>query len=180
MYYPKDCDKCDLCVSNKFSPVRATGHADAKIMIVGEAPGAKEFRTGLTFVGPSGNLLHEVLSHYNLEPYVYITNTVKCYPILGRTPKQIEIDACFPYLLNEIKSLKPNIIVLLGSIAVNAFYGKDVFASMTKPCYTKIGKVYVFSGFHPSYILRNPDKVQQFKDCFAGVQMIFRKFNPFC
>lgn len=153
------CHRCDLG-ANRTQAVIERGNRQAPIMIVGEAPGQKEDETGLPFVGKSGELLEKILASVKLstEKEVYICNVNKCRPPSNRTPTPIEIEACKPYLLEQIRLIDPKIILLTGATAVKGLLGD-------KRGITKIrGQWFEWEGrlcmpiFHPAYLLRNPSR----------------------
>ncbi|ADI32234.1 type-4 uracil-DNA glycosylase [Staphylothermus hellenicus] len=110
----KKCRKCTLYLSRK-NAVPGEGPCNADVMFVGEAPGSKEDETGRPFVGAAGKLLMQLLELIGLKRSdVYITNVVKCRPPNNRDPTPEEIEACSPYLIRQIKIIKPKIIVALG------------------------------------------------------------------
>jgi uracil-DNA glycosylase family 4 len=97
----------------------------AAIMIIGEAPGQNEDEQGLPFVGRSGQLLDKILASVNLstEREVYISNAIRCRPPNNRTPVAAELEACQPYLLEQIRLVNPKIILLTGATAVKSLIG---------------------------------------------------------
>jgi len=136
------------------------GSPNARLMIVGEAPGAEEDRLGVPFVGRSGKLLDEILVAAGLDPErdVFITNVVFRRPPNNRKPTTREMDHYKPYLLEIIRLVDPQIIVLAGGAAVESLLSE-------KRGITKIrGKWFSWSGrlvmpvFHPAYLLRNPSR----------------------
>ncbi|OYT37621.1 MAG: uracil-DNA glycosylase [Desulfurococcales archaeon ex4484_58] len=110
-----NCRKCELYKYRR-NPVPGEGRRDADIMFVGEAPGSREDETGKPFVGAAGKLLTELIEGILglKREEVYITNIVKCRPPNNRDPKEEEIKRCSPYLVRQIKLIKPKIIVALG------------------------------------------------------------------
>ncbi|HPY96788.1 MAG TPA: uracil-DNA glycosylase [Candidatus Cloacimonadota bacterium] len=114
----QDCQKCGLAKS-RLKLVYGEGPQTAKIMIISEGPGAEENITGRPFVGEAGKLLTKMLAAINLQrSEVYIANIVKCRPPKNRTPQQNEIDACMPYLQQQIRVIQPQVILLLGKTAI--------------------------------------------------------------
>ncbi|ALF55809.1 DNA polymerase [Nostoc piscinale CENA21] len=153
------CQRCELGQTRTHAVV-GRGNLNAPIMIVGEAPGQSEDETGLPFVGRSGQLLEKILASVNLstEQDVYIGNINKCRPPNNRVPTPNEMAACIPYLLEQIRLVDPQIILLTGATAVKGLTGE-------KQGITKIrGQWIEWEGrlcmpiFHPSYLLRNPSK----------------------
>jgi len=117
------CVRCPLQRYRK-NPVPGEGPRDARVMLIGEAPGATEDELGRPFVGAAGKLLTSILEEVGLpRSSVYITNVVKCRPPNNREPADEEIEACKGYLIAQIRLLKPKLIVLLGNVA-----GKTVFS----------------------------------------------------
>jgi len=121
------CVKCPLHRYRK-NPVPGEGPRNAKVMLIGEAPGATEDELGRPFVGAAGKLLSSILEEVGLpRSSVYITNVVKCRPPNNREPTDEEIEVCKGYLIAQIKLLKPGLIVLLGNVA-----GRTVFSLVGK------------------------------------------------
>lgn len=152
---------CRLC---RLHEARATivagaGSVRARLMIVGEAPGAEEDAQGLPFVGRSGELLTKMLTAIDIRREdVYITNTVKCRPPENRNPEADELAACHPFLEEQIAIIRPELIVTLGGFAARIILGLDEKTSISRIR----GKIYLHDGirciptFHPAYLLRNP------------------------
>ena len=131
----KNIDKIKNCElkKNALNQVFADGNPDAKIMIVGEGPGANEDKEGVPFVGRAGQLLDKMLESINLDrKNVYITNVVNYRPPENRRPSDIEIKKYLPYLIKHIEIIKPKIILLLGSTALNAIIGNEVVISKAR------------------------------------------------
>lgn len=154
------CLECNLTIKSN-NHVPGEGNKNAKIMLIGEAPGEEEDRQGKPFVGKAGKLLTRILESVNIKrDEVFITNVVKCRPPNNRDPAPEEIDTCLPYLLRQIEIIKPKIIITLGRISAYTLLSKKNF-SITK----EHGKIFKFSNqtmlipiYHPSYLLRNPQK----------------------
>lgn len=119
------CEVCkELCESCS-NPVPGEGNIDAEIMFIGEAPGKMEDEQGRPFVGASGKFLEEMLGLINLKrEEVFITNIVKYRPADNRDPLPTEIKQCLPFLLEQIKIIKPKLIVFLGRHSANTFFPK--------------------------------------------------------
>src|SRR5690606_37351110 len=112
------CTACDLYKTCVTPCMAGTGRKPAKVMIVGEAPGAYEDIQGKPFVGASGNKLRETMMMYGLDPdECFITNAVKCRPPSNTTPTAKQIRACKPWLEDEIREVQPEYIIAVGSIA---------------------------------------------------------------
>lgn len=155
------CNQCHRCGlgATRTHAVVGRGNPKAPILIVGEGPGQNEDETGLPFVGKAGQLLDKILESVKLtEADVFIGNIVKCRPPGNRTPTQEEMDACRPYLLEQIRLVDPQIILLTGASSVRGLVGD-------KRGITKIrGEWIEWEGrlcmpvFHPAYLLRNPSR----------------------
>lgn len=153
------CDKCALKNGCK-NVVAGEGSAEAEIMFVGEAPGAKEDELGRPFVGASGKFLDEMLKTIKLERKdVYITNIAKCRPPDNRDPLPEEIAACWPWLVEQIKIIKPLLIVTLGRHSMMRFLpGKkisEVHGQATSREVEGIGRQTFFVLYHPAVALYN-------------------------
>ena len=121
----ENCNKCKLCKTRQ-NIVFGTGNKNAKLMLIGEGPGADEDRLGEPFVGRAGKLMNLAFEAIGLKrEEVYIANIVKCRPPANRNPEDDEAIACMNYLRNQVILVKPEIIVLLGSVALKNILGKE-------------------------------------------------------
>ena len=155
------CNQCQRCGlgATRTHAVVSRGNVQAPILIIGEGPGQHEDETGMPFVGRSGQLLDKILESVNLtENDVFICNIVKCRPPENRAPTQDEMNACRPYLMEQIRMVDPKIILLTGASSVRGLTGD-------KRGITKIrGEWIEWEGrlcmpvLHPAYLLRNPSK----------------------
>ena len=164
---------------NASNLVFSDGNPNAKVMIIGEGPGANEDKEGFPFVGRAGQLLDKMLNAINLSRRkVYITNVVNYRPPENRKPTEKEVERYLPYLKKHIEIIKPKIILLLGSTAMNAILKKaDVISKMRgKWIEIEINKLKIFSivSFHPAYLLRQPD---QKKFSWIDLKMIREKLR---
>ena len=140
--------------------VVSRGNPFAKLMIIGEAPGAKEEEIGEPFVGKSGKLLDKLLQNAGIDinQDVYFCNVVKCRPPKNRRPTKIEIQENLPWLYQQIKLVNPSVIVLVGATALEAILKiKSPISILRGEWIDWEGKL-VMPVFHPSYLLRNPSK----------------------
>lgn len=151
-----DCRRCGLC-DGRTNLVFGSGPATAELMIVGEAPGAEEDLQGAPFVGRSGQLLTKMLEALTLKrEEVYITNVVKCRPPQNRNPKSDEVASCSPFLLEQIRIVKPKLLLALGTFAA------QTILNSTEPIMKLRGKPYTYAGvplivtLHPAACLYNP------------------------
>jgi|TARA_B100001093_G_C26831203_1_gene1016232 DNA polymerase len=143
--------------------VFSDGNQNAKIMIIGEGPGANEDKEGLPFVGRAGQLLDKMLNAINLNRNnVYITNVVNYRPAENRKPTDKEISRYLPYLKKHIEIIKPKVILLLGSTAMNAILKNEDVISNVRGKWFQIemnkSKINLIVSFHPAYLLRQPDQ----------------------
>jgi DNA polymerase len=168
-----NCVKCDISLTRN-NIVSGRGNINSNVMIIGEAPGAMEDKHGIPFVGKSGQLLRAILRYYNIEPKeLYITNAIKCRPPFNRSPLDIEIINCKPYLLTEILRVNPKIIVLLGGVALRTYY-PNVYMSILhergKPRLSN-GRI-ILPIFHPAYLLRNIDNHEVIKLFLKDIRLL--------
>ncbi|MSR23036.1 MAG: uracil-DNA glycosylase [Gemmatimonadetes bacterium] len=151
------CTRCPLA-GGRTQVVFSDGNPQARLVVVGEAPGANEDRTGLPFVGAAGKLLDLLLASVGLsrEVSVYICNVIKCRPPGNRNPQPIEIEACSPYLRRQIEFVRPEAILAVGTFAARLLVGSD------RPIGELRGKIHSYEGtplvvtYHPAALLRNP------------------------
>lgn len=173
------CQKCPLHLGAT-NIVVGDGPDNARIMIVGEAPGANEDAQGKPFVGASGRLLDNFLTRVGIpRPTVYITNVIKCRPPGNRDPTPEEIAACIPYLHDQIAHLKPTVIVTLGRFAAATLtqtYG-PITSLVGRDDLTYDGAIPVVVLFHPSYLLRRRDK-DTYQAFLAGLQRVASLVQP--
>ena len=156
--------KCAKCKLSKTRTKVVFGHGPVPcdLMLIGEGPGEKEDLSGLPFVGRAGQLLTQILASINIdrEKDIYITNIVKCRPPENRAPEKDETEACYPYLEAQIKIIKPKIILLAGAPATKVVLKNDEPMSKIRGKWFKLEgtEISVMPIFHPSYLLRNPQK----------------------
>ena len=148
---------CGLC-PYRTNAVPGEGNPNARLVLVGEGPGATEDSTGRPFVGQAGALLNGILEAIEVpRDSVYITNIVKCRPPQNRKPLPDEIAACIPYLHRQLEIIRPKVILALGSTAAEAMLG------VRKSLGELRGKVHTYNGiplivtYHPAALLRNPN-----------------------
>ncbi|HED17444.1 MAG TPA: uracil-DNA glycosylase [Gammaproteobacteria bacterium] len=161
------CQACELATSRS-QTVFGNGDAHARLMIIGEAPGAEEDRQGLPFVGAAGQLLSEMLHAIGLQrEQVYIANMLKCRPPDNRDPKKAEIQTCEHFLRRQIELIQPKLILVLGRIAAqNLLQRTDNLARLRGKsyCYAETS-VPLMVSYHPAYLLRTPkDKAKAWQD----------------
>jgi DNA polymerase len=150
--------RCTLCrlSEGRRQAVPGEGTYDAPLMFVGEGPGADEDLQGRPFVGRAGQLLTKIIAAMKFtREAVYITNVVKCRPPGNRTPFQDEVEACQPYLLTQIRTIRPRVIVALGRPATGLFVPSASSMSDLRGKFVDFGGIPVMPTFHPSYVMRN-------------------------
>jgi uracil-DNA glycosylase len=147
------CARCDLC-KGRTKAVPGEGNSQAKILFIGEGPGFHEDKQGRPFVGPSGQLLQELLKSINLKREdVFITNVVKCRPPENRDPLPAEIDACNDYLDRQIAAIQPKVIVTLGRHSMAKFFSGEKISAIHGRARKKDGYICI-PMFHPAAALR--------------------------
>jgi uracil-DNA glycosylase len=161
----RDCRRCRLC-QGRTQVVFGVGDPQARVVFVGEGPGADEDRQGEPFVGRAGQLLNSMLRAIGLRREdVYIANVVKCRPPGNRDPEDDEAGACLPFLWRQIELIGPRVIVTLGKIAAGHLLGTRAAISSYRGRWQKARGRDVLPTFHPAYLLRNPAaKAQSWSD----------------
>lgn len=161
-----DCTRCPLAYGGRHKIVFADGTPTARLMFVGEGPGADEDAQGLPFVGKAGQLLNNMITAMGLKrDEVYIANIVKCRPPGNRTPEYVEATTCSPFLLQQIDIVHPEVIVALGGTAATYLLGvKQSLASLRGRWYSARGAKVAVT-YHPAFLLRDPrQKGEAWKD----------------
>lgn len=150
------CERCGLSQTRR-NPVPGEGPEDARIMLVGEAPGAAEDLAGRPFVGRAGAVLNRALDLAGLgRGEMFITNIVKCRPPGNRQPSVGEIGACMPYLRKQIEIIGPSAICLLGNVPAKAILGIQGVTSLRGRVFDGL---YLIT-FHPAAVLRNKGRME--------------------
>jgi uracil-DNA glycosylase len=153
-----DCRRCKL-YAGRTRLVFGDGDPNARLMFVGEAPGADEDKQGVPFVGAAGQLLNKMLGKLGLRrEEVYIANILKSRPPGNRDPEADEIAACLPFLDQQIKAIRPRVIVTLGRIATHALLNTKVPLTRLRGQWQRYHDIRVMPTFHPSYLLRAPQE----------------------
>ena len=169
---------CDL-EKNATNLVFSDGNPSAKIMIIGEGPGANEDKEGKPFVGRAGKLLDKMLEAIKLNRKdVYISNVVNFRPPMNRKPTEEEIKRYLPFLIRHVELINPMILLLLGSTALNAIIGSEEVISKARGKWVskKIGNsnLEVIASFHPAFLMRQPE---QKKYAWEDLKMIRKKMS---
>lgn len=156
------CKKCKLC-NNRNNIVFGTGNKNARIMLIGEGPGADEDKEGIPFVGKAGKLMNMAFDGIGINREdVYIANIVKCRPPSNRNPEDDEAASCLDYLRNQVMLVKPKIIVLLGSVALKNILGKEYGITATRGKWIERKGILYMPTWHPAALLRDDSKKIEF------------------
>ena len=161
-----DCTRCPLAYAGRHKIVFADGSPAARLMFVGEGPGADEDAQGLPFVGKAGQLLNNMIGAMGLaRSDVYIANIVKCRPPGNRTPEAVEANTCSPFLLRQIDVVQPEVIVALGSTAATYLLGVKQSLSSLRGRWHNCRGAKLAVTYHPAFLLRDPrQKAEAWKD----------------
>ena len=169
----KKCNRCSLGKTrNKL--VFGEGNLDARLMLIGEAPGQEENKSGIPFIGPAGKVLDRLLTGIGLtREEVYIANVLCCRPPDNRNPEPKEVKACKERLLEQIRIIDPSIVCTLGASAINSFLKKDKAISDIH------GKVIhkkrtVFISYHPAYAVYDPNNYKILEEDFEKLGRLYR------
>ena len=172
------CRNCSLC-EQRHHVVFGVGNEQAEVMFVGEGPGENEDLQGEPFVGAAGHLLDDMLEIIGLDRKgVYITNIVKCRPPQNRDPLNVEQDACIGYLRRQTMLLQPKIIVCLGRIAAMRLIRPDFKITREHGQWTEKSGVRMMAIYHPSALLRDPDKRPETFEDLKELQRVIREICP--
>ena len=170
-----DCTRCKLHRLGRRQIVFGVGNPEADLLFVGEGPGHDEDVQGIPFVGRAGQLLTKIIESIGLtRDQVYIANVIKCRPPENRNPEPDEVQSCQPFLFAQIETLKPKVIVALGTFAARVLLQTDVSISKLR------GRIYEYRGakliatFHPAFLLRSPDRKRDVWEDLKKVRAILR------
>lgn len=167
-----NCAACHRCAlgDTRTNSVFGTGDEHAELMFVGEAPGEQEDLQGIPFVGRAGQLLNTLLAEVGIpREKVYIANILKCRPPQNRDPLPAEEDACIDYLREQVRIIRPKLIVCLGRIAAMRLIKPDFRITKEHGVWFKKGNFLMGAIYHPAFVLRDPHKRP---DMLADMQKI--------
>lgn len=171
--------KCQLCpelVANRSRTVFGVGNRQARLLVIGEAPGADEDLQGEPFVGRAGQLLNAMLNAINIQrEEVYIANILKCRPPNNRDPQPEEAANCESWLLRQIELLSPQIIFAIGRIAAQNLLNTQIPIGKLRGNIHKYGtkRIPLIATYHPAYLLRSPgQKAEAWKDLQVVAQFL--------
>jgi DNA polymerase len=170
-----DCTRCPLAYAGRRTIVFGDGDANARLVFVGEGPGADEDASGVPFVGRAGQLLNNMIQAMGLKrEQVYIANIVKCRPPANRVPEPVEANTCDQFLLQQIDVVQPEVIVALGSTAATYLLGvKRSLAALRGKWHSCRGAKLAVT-YHPAFLLRDPAmKGEAWKD----LQMVMKEMG---
>ena len=157
-----ECKKCRLC-TNRTNIVFGQGNKKARLMFIGEGPGADEDKQGIPFVGKAGQLMNNAFQALEINREdVYIANIVKCRPPSNRVPEDDEVQTCLNYLRNQVILIKPKIIVLLGSTALKNILGKEYGITAVRGNWMEKNGIKCMPTWHPAALLRDENKKIEF------------------
>jgi len=168
------CHKCPLC-ETRTTVVFGVGNPEAEVMFIGEAPGRQEDLGAEPFIGAAGKYLNELLALAGIErPDIYIANVLKCRPPSNRDPQVDEIEACAPFLREQVRAIDPDVIVTLGNFATRFILKTDRgITSLRGRAYTA-GKFYVLPTFHPAAAIYDKSKCELMESDFRLLNELLR------
>ncbi|MFA5158907.1 MAG: uracil-DNA glycosylase [Candidatus Omnitrophota bacterium] len=171
--------KCKLCselARTRHKVVFGAGNLRAKLVFVGEAPGADEDQQGLPFVGRAGQLLTKIIEAMEMtRDQVFICNVLKCRPPHNRPPAPGEVVNCRPYLKRQLEIIKPKVIVALGNHAVKALLQTDRGISQLRGSFQEYEGIPVMCTYHPAYLLRSPGEKRKVWEDMKKVMQFLAK-----
>jgi DNA polymerase len=171
------CENCGLSKSRNRT-VPGEGNYDAQVMMIGEAPGSNEDKTGRPFAGRAGNLLNELLDSVSIKrSQIYITNTLKCRPPSNRDPQQTEINSCEPYLALQISLINPSIIITLGRFSFSKFF-PNITLSKARGIVREWNGIKILPMYHPAAALYNPSLKPKLLQDFQQIPSLINISSP--
>lgn len=178
----QSCQRCPLH-ETRTKAVFGAGDANADLMFVGEAPGAEEDRSGLPFVGRAGQLLNQMLEEIGLvRDDVFIANVLKSRPPGNRDPQPEEIQACEPYLFEQVRLIEPRVVCTLGNFATKLLSGSPTGITKVRgtPQVHELGgrTVFLLPLFHPAAALRTPAVKETLRADFANIPELLQRPLP--
>ncbi|MDQ3069830.1 MAG: uracil-DNA glycosylase [Acidobacteriota bacterium] len=168
-----ECVRCKLHTLGRRQIVFGSGNPNADLMFVGEAPGADEDAQGVPFIGRAGQLLTKIIEAIGLtRDDVYIANVIKCRPPANRNPEPDEIAECEPFLLRQIETIRPKVIVALGTFAAQTLLRTDAPISKLRGTFHEYHGAMLLPTFHPAYLLRSPERKRDVWDDMKKVRAV--------
>lgn len=170
-----DCTRCPLAYAGRRKIVFADGDPNARLMFVGEGPGADEDASGIPFVGKAGQLLNNMITAMGLKrEEVYIANIVKCRPPGNRNPEPVEAETCRPFLARQIDVVQPEFIVALGATAATYLLGVRQSLTSLRGTWRQSRGARVLVTYHPAFLLRDP---RQKGEAWKDLQMVMAEMG---
>lgn len=169
-----ECSRCGLCESRS-RIVFGTGNPRARLVFVGEGPGAEEDAQGVPFVGAAGQLLTRMIEAMGLRREdVYICNVVKCRPPGNRNPAPAEVEACEPFLREQLRAIGPEVIVALGKFAAQVLLREETPITRLRGRWRTYEGIDLLPTFHPAYLLRSPEEKGK---AWADLQLVMARLG---
>ena len=174
-----DCKKCKLCLERR-NVVFGVGNPNARVMLIGEGPGKNEDEQGEPFVGRAGVLLDKLLASVNLSRNhnVFIANMVKCRPPQNRDPEPDEMEACLPFLREQVRLIRPKIIVCVGRISAQRLIDPAFKVTQQHGVYFDKNGTLMMGTLHPAALLRNPSQKEIAFEDWLGLQKKIMELCP--
>jgi uracil-DNA glycosylase family 4 len=170
-----DCTRCPLAYAGRRTIVFGDGDAKARLMFVGEGPGADEDASGIPFVGKAGQLLNNMIQAMGLRREdVYIANIVKCRPPANRVPEPVEANTCDQFLLRQIDVVQPEVVVALGATAAMYLLGVKQSLSALRGRWHSCRGAKLAVTYHPAFLLRDP---RQKGEAWKDLQMVMAEMG---
>jgi len=170
-----DCTRCPLAYAGRRTIVFGDGDANARLMFVGEGPGADEDASGVPFVGKAGQLLNNMIQAMGLKrEEVYIANIVKCRPPANRVPEPVEANTCDQFLLQQIDVVQPHVVVALGATAAMYLLGVKQSLSALRGRWHSCRGAKLAVTYHPAFLLRDP---RQKGEAWKDLQMVMAELG---
>ena len=151
------CTACRLC-EGRTKVVFGAGNPNARVMVIGEGPGREEDLRGEPFVGRSGQLMDKMLAHVGLtrDKNIFIANMVKCRPPENRDPRPDEVEVCMEYLREQVRFIRPKIIVCMGRVAAISLIDPNFKVTQQHGQFIEKNGVLMMGTYHPAALLRSP------------------------
>ena len=170
-----DCTRCPLAYAGRHTIVFGDGDANARLMFVGEGPGADEDASGVPFVGKAGQLLNNMIAAMGLKrEQVYIANIVKCRPPSNRVPEPAEAETCTQFLLQQMDVIQPQVVVALGATAAMYLLGVKRSLSSLRGHWHSCRGAKLAVTYHPAFLLRDP---RQKGEAWKDLQMVMAELG---
>jgi uracil-DNA glycosylase len=174
-----DCTRCKLHALGRRQIVFGVGSPSADLMFIGEAPGADEDVQGIPFVGRAGQLLTKIIEAIGLtRDQVYIANIIKCRPPENRNPEPDEVATCEPFVFRQVQTIRPKVIVALGTFAAQALLRTKDPISRLRGNVFNYGDAKLIPTFHPAFLLRSPERKRDVWDDMKKVRSLLQADGP--